>query len=399
MTAKAKFPQAAIVGMGCTRFGDLWNKSFDDLAIDATLAALNSSQGLSLEAVEAFWLGTMYSGSAGVSLSGPLKLDHKPVTRVENFCATGTDALRNAIFAVTSGAYDCVMAVGAEKLKDASQSGLTPPRGADDGSSPDISPPGMFSLLVPAYAHKWGMDYDALREAMTHVAWKNHHNGALNSRAHFQRELSRAAIKAGGKVTDDLNVFDCSGVSDGAAAAIVVRAEDAHRYTDRPLYVHGLSLVAGPASGRMNPDYDFASLPEVGAAAQNAYAQAGITRPAHEIAFAEVHDCFTITELLLVEELGFSASGSGWSDMVSGRFDLSGELPINPDGGLKSFGHPVGASGLRMIFEAWLQFRGEAEGRQLSNLPRNARAISQNLGGAPGSLVASVAVLSGEPKN
>ena len=153
-----------------------------------------------------------------------------------------------------------------------------------------------------------------------------------------------------------LGIFDCSGVSDGSAAAIVVRAEDAHRYTDKPLYVKALSLVAGPASGLSGTDYDFTTFPEVAASAQDAYRQAGITDPRAELALAEVHDCFTPTELVLMEDLGFAERGQGWKDVLSGRFDLDGDLPVNPDGGLKAFGHPIGASGLRMMFEAGCSF-------------------------------------------
>lgn len=196
-------------------------------------------------------------------------------------------------------------------------------------------------------------------------------------------------------VAGPLGIFDCSGVSDGSAAAIIVRAEDAHKYTDKPVYVKALSFVAGPARGPMEQDYDYTTFEEVVASAKDAYQQAGITNPRRELAMAEVHDCFTPTELVLMEDLGFSERGQAWQDVLNGKFDLTGELPVNPDGGLKSFGHPIGASGLRMLFEAWLQLRGEAGKRQIENGKK--LALTHNLGGAPGECVSFISIVGAEP--
>jgi acetyl-CoA C-acetyltransferase len=193
-----------------------------------------------------------------------------------------------------------------------------------------------------------------------------------------------------------LSVFDCAGVADGAAAAIVVRAEDAHRYTDRPLYVKALALVAGDGSGLVDPDYDFTTLPECAAAATDAYAQAGITDPRAELALAEVHDCFTPTELVLMEDLGFSEPGTAWRDVLDGTFDLDGDLPVNTDGGLKSFGHPVGASGLRMHYEAWIQLRDQAPEERRVNLRGRTKALIHNLGGYPGEMLSFVGIVGTE---
>jgi acetyl-CoA C-acetyltransferase len=225
---------------------------------------------------------------------------------------------------------------------------------------------------------------------MTHIAWKNHRNGARNPRAQFRKVIPKDKIAASPLVAGRLGVLDCSGVSDGAAAAVVVRTQDAHRWTDRPMYVKGLSFVAGPARGVIDPGYDYSTFPEVVASAADAYRQAGITDPAVQISLAEVHDCFTPTELILMEDLGFCGRGEAWKYVLDGVFDLDGALPVNPDGGLKSFGHPVGASGLRMLFECWLQFRGEAGDRQLAD-PR--LALTHNLGGRPGACVSFVSVV------
>jgi len=325
-------------------------------------------------------------------LSAPLGLEHKPVTRVENFCATGSDAFRNACYAVASGAYDRVMAVGVEKLKDSGYSGLLRSNAPGDGTAPEltVTAPAAFSLLDPAYCKAYGVDPQDMRDAMTHVAWKNHVNGARNERAQYRAEVPKEKIAAAPLVAGRLGVFDCSGVSDGAACALIVRAEDALRFTDRPLYVKGLSLVAGPARGPIDPAYDYTSFEEVVRSAADAYAQAGVTDPRRQISLAEVHDCFTPTELVLMEDLGFSERGRAWRDELDGAFELGGRLPVNPDGGLKSFGHPVGASGLRMLFEAWLQLRGEAGPRQLED-PR--LALTHNLGGRPGQCVSFVAIV------
>jgi acetyl-CoA C-acetyltransferase len=254
--------------------------------------------------------------------------------------------------------------------------------------------------VAPAYARRYGVDPGELRRALARIASKNHHNGARNERAQFRREMSVEAICAMPSVAGDLSVFDCAGVADGAAAAVVVRAEDAHRYTDAPLYVKALSLVAGNGSGLTDPGYDYTTFPEVARSAADAYAQAGVTDPRSELAMAEVHDCFTPTELVLMEDLGFVARGSAWREVLDGAFDLDGDLPVNPDGGLKSFGHPVGASGLRMLFEAWLQLRGEApDDRRIATAGDRHLALTHNLGGYPGEMVSFVSIVGTRPSD
>jgi acetyl-CoA C-acetyltransferase len=387
--------KVAIVGMGCTPFGERWDKSADDLLVDAVTECMESAPGISREDIDAYWLGTMNSGQSGMVLSKPLSLDYKPVTRVENFCATGSESFRNACYAVAAGAYDVVMATGVEKLKDSGYSGLVRSNAPGDGTAPEMSltAPAAFSLLDPAYTKKYDVDPDRMREAMTHVAWKNHFNGAKNSRAQFRKEVPKEKIESSPLVAGRLGVFDCSGVSDGAAAALIVRAEDAHKYTDRPIYVKALSMVAGPGTGVIDPDYDYTTFPEVVRSAEDAYQQADISNPREEISLAEVHDCFTPTELVLMEDMGLSERGTVVEDELAGTFDLDGEVPINPDGGLKSFGHPVGASGLRMLFENWLQFRGEAEDRQIED-PK--LGMTHNLGGRPGTCVSFISIVGKE---
>jgi acetyl-CoA C-acetyltransferase len=388
--------RVAIVGMGCTPFGEHWDKSVNDLLVDAAQDALVSAR-VALDEVDAFWLGTLFSGQSGLTLSRPLKINYKPVSRLENYCATGSEAFRNACYAVASGAYDIAMAIGVEKLKDSGISGLPGLAAPSDGTKASLTAPAMFSLLAPAYAKKYGLDDAQLKDVMTRIAWKNHRNGALNPRAQFRKEVPKDTIACSPLVAGPLGIFDCSGVSDGSAAAIIVRAEDAHRYTDRPLYVKALSFVAGPAAGPIDPDYDYTTFQEVVASAADAYAQAGIKEPRAELAMAEVHDCFTPTELVLMEDLGFAARGTAWKEVLAGTYDRDGELAVNPDGGLKSFGHPIGASGLRMLFECWLQLRGEAGTRQIASVTRGRTlALTHNLGGAPGECVSFVSVVGSE---
>ena len=389
--------QVAIVGMGCTPFGEHWDRSVDDMLIESSSDATTSAS-IALDDVDAFWLGTMGSGLSGLTLSRPLKIDHKPVTHVENYCATGSEAFRNACYAVASGAYDVAMAIGVEKLKDSGYSGLVVPNVAHDGSAAQLTAPAAFSFLAPAYAEKYGVDDQEMKDVMTRIAWKNHRNGALNPRAQFRKEVSKETIECAPLVAGPLGIFDCSGVSDGSAAAIIVRAEDAYDYTDHPIFVKALSFVAGPSTGTVDPDYDYTTFTEVVHSATDAYRQAGIEHPRDELAMAEVHDCFTPTELVLMEDLGFAERGMGWKEVLAGSFDLDGELPVNPDGGLKSFGHPIGASGLRMLFEAWLQLRGEAGDRQIAAITDGSKnkALTHNLGGSPGSCVSFVSIVGSE---
>ena len=385
--------RVAIVGMGCTRFAEHFDKGIDDLLLEATGEAF-AGAGVTKEDVDAYWLGTAQSGMSGITLARPLKLEGKPVTRVENFCATGSEALRQAAYAVASGAYDTAMAVGVEKVKDSGYQGLNAFPIPNDGTQRSLTAAAMFSMVAPAYAERYGVDPEEMRTVLARIASKNHANGARNPKAQFRKEMSVEQICAMPTVAGGLSVFDCAGVADGAAAAIVCRVEDAHRYTDKPIVVKALSFVAGNGGGLQDPGYDYTHFPEVAQSAADAYAQAGVSDPRRELAMAEVHDCFTPTELVLMEDLGFCERGTAWKEVLAGTFDLDGELPVNPDGGLKSFGHPVGASGLRMLYEAWLQLRGEApEERRISTLNDRSLALTHNLGGYPGEMVSFVGIV------
>jgi len=385
----------AVIGMGCTKFGELWDLGPEDLIVEAATQAAADAD-LSLDDIDAFWLGTRATGMSGLTLSRPLKLRGRPVSRVENFCATGSEAFRNAAYSVAAGAYDVVMALGVEKMKDAGTSGLVPIGTPTDGTVTELTGPAYFSLLVPAYAARFGVSAERIREVLTHIAAKNHRNGARNSRAQFQKEVTAETIEKAPVVAGDLRVFDCSGISDGAAAAVITRADLAIERRPDPMYVKALSLVSGDGSGQRDVQYDFTSFPEVVQSAEAAYAQAGLSDPNNSLAMAEVHDCFTPTELILMEDLGFAPRGEAWKQVLEGAFDRDGRLPVNPDGGLKSFGHPVGASGLRMLYECWLQLRQEAPAERQIDLQGRTRALTHNLGGPPGDCVSFVSVVGTE---
>ena len=283
----------------------------------------------------------------GQPLAAALKLDYIPITRVENACATATDAFRNACYAVAAGIYDIVLAVGVEKLKDSGFSGLavTEPAGSD--VNPPVPPPSQFALAATRYFHQYDIPYEDGKMTLAQIAAKNHHNGTMSPKAHFQREVSVEQVASAPMVAWPLGLFDCCGVSDGAAAAIITTPEIAKTFRDDYILVKGLGLSVG-AFGIMRNDWDFTHFPESVRASQAAYQEAGVSEPRQEIDLAMVHDCFTITELIIYEDLGFSPRGRASDDVSAGTFSLEGELPVNTDGGLKCFGHPIGASGIQI---------------------------------------------------
>lgn len=386
--------RVAIIGVGCSKFGERWDCSGQDLLVEAVYEAYEDA-GIDRKDIQAAWLGTTSSGRRGSTLSNALKLEYVPITRVENACATGTDALRNACYAVAAGIYDVVLAAGVEKLKDYGFSGLpsAPPSYAEVATSevaPSAAAPLQFALAATRYAHHYGLTFEELKTTMAKVAMKNHHNGVKNPKAHLRTEITvEQALKAP-MIAWPLGLYDCCGVSDGAAAAIITRAELAKNFRPDPVLVKGLGLTTGANQAQLQSSYDFVHFEETVAAGRMAYAEAGIKNPREEIDLAVVHDCFTITEMLIYEDLGFSARGKAKEDIDGGFFTLEGGLPVNTDGGLKCFGHPIGASGLRMVYEICKQLQEKAGPRQV----KNARiGLTHNLGGVPGSFTAAVSIL------
>lgn len=390
--------RVAIIGMGCTKFGENWDKSSKDLMVEAAYEAFEDA-GLSLGDIDAAWIGTYLSGLTGQALAEPLKLDYKPITRVENMCASGIDSLRNASYAIAAGIYDIVLALGVEKLKDTGFSGLPDAELVSNYGwlspektyrSQSESAPGHFALLATRYFEKYNLTVEEGKRILAMIEVKNHHNGSLHPKAHFHKEIVEEDVIKAPIIAWPLGLYDCCGVSDGAAAAILVNANNALQYRSDPVYIKALQIAAGPSEGWRDPGYDWTYIPETYRAAQAAYAEAGIKIPRDEIGMAEVHDCFSITELITYEDLSFSQRGKAPEDVKAGRFTLQGEQPVNPDGGLKCFGHPVGASGLRMTYELYKQLQGKAGPRQIKD-PK--LGLAHNLGGFPGSATAGVVIV------
>ncbi len=386
--------KVAIIGVGCTKFGENWEQSWQDLIVEAAYEAFEDAN-IEPKDIQAAWVGSWNPrGCSGRILTEPLKLRYIPATRVENACATGSDTLRNACYAVACGAYDIVLALGFEKLKDSGYSGL-PDQDTWQGwdstfRHATVTGPGRFAMMATGYFAKYHIDPEEGKKVLAQIAVKNHHNGSLNPKAHFRQEITiEQALKAP-IVAWPLGLFDCCGVSDGAAAAIVTRAEIAKRFNANPIYVKALQIGVGPGEGFLSSKYDWAHVEETYRTGAAAYAEAGIQNPRKGISIAEVHDCFTITELTIMEDLQFSPRGRAPEDVKAGFFTLEGGLPVNTDGGLKCFGHPLGASGLRMLYELCKQLQGRAGVRQIKN-PKI--GLTHSMGGTPGSSAVSVVIV------
>ncbi|HKJ18642.1 MAG TPA: acetyl-CoA acetyltransferase [Xanthomonadales bacterium] len=393
--AKGIRDKVAIIGMGCSRFGERWDCGPDDLMREAFSEAIGDA-GIERDEIDAAWLGVFFqeqsTGKSGLPLSQALRLPNTPVTRVENLCATGTEALRGAAYAVAAGACDYALAMGVEKLKDTGYAGLPErTRGSfEDLWQPNSTAPGSFAQLATAYARKHGMDMKDVKRAMAHISRKSHDNGLLNEKAHLRRRITEDDVLNAPMVAYPLGVLDCCGVSDGAACAIVTTVENAIAMGRKDMVVIKAMQLA-PSNGWeiSSANWDGAYTLTTRLAAERAYREAGIRDPLRELSLFEVHDCFSITELVVMEDLGLSEAGSAVSDVLDGKFDIDGVLPCQVDGGLKCFGHPIGASGLRMAYEIYLQLQGRAGERQLEN---PTMGMTHNLGGVPNRNVASVSV-------
>lgn len=388
--------KVAVIGMGCTRFGERWDIAADGLMVEAFTEAL-ADAGIDRKRIEAVWVGNALDdinvGNSSLPAAHALRLDRVPVTRVENMCATGTEALRGAAYAVASGAVDVALAIGVEKLKDTGYGGLPlKTKGVqNDLWMPYGSAPGTFAQLAGAYAARHGIDVGDLKRAMAHVSWKSHQNGVHSPKAHLRKAIDMETILNAPLIADPLGLFDCCGVSDGAAAAILTTPEIARELgIDNPVTIKAIQLSASNGSEMQFSEWDGAQVPNTQAAARRAYAEAGISDPRADIGLTEVHDCFSITELVIMEDLGLSDPGRAPADILDGRYDADGAIPCQLDGGLKCFGHPVGASGLRMAYEVYNQLLGRAGERQRQDVKFG---LTHNLGGAPFNNVAAVSIL------
>ncbi|MDA8335906.1 MAG: acetyl-CoA acetyltransferase [Peptococcaceae bacterium] len=389
--------KVAILGMGCTRFGELWDKGAEDLIVEAFQEAL-ADAGVEKKDIQAAWLGTCFEevnvGKSGIPLANTLKMPFIPVTRVENFCATGTEAFRGACYAVAAGAYDLVLALGVEKLKDTGYGGL-PDFGSVMGTKnrflfPNMTAPGAFATMATRYFSRYGVAPEEGKAALARISVKSHHSGSLNPKAHLKKEITVEEALKSPVVAWPLGLYDCCGVSDGAACAIITRPDIARKLRPDPVLVKAVQISVSSMEELSFNEWDGTHIETTYRAGLKAYEEAGIKNPRKEISLMEVHDCFSITELVTYEDLQISPRGKATEDVESGFFDLSGPIPCQSDGGLKCFGHPIGASGLRMIYEVYKQLQGKAGPRQIRN---PGMGITHNLGGVPYFSVAAVTIL------
>ena len=378
--------KVAIVGMGCTKFGELFDKSSSDLIVEATKEAVEDA-GIELKDIQAAWVGTAFSGEVGTCLSVPLRLQYIPVTRVENRCCTGSDAIRNAAYAVASGAYDIVLALGYEKQKDTGFAGTSM-------GGPELHPVfyqrtalSTFALRATSYFARYGLSPEEGKTMIAKIAVKSRRQGALSPKAHFQREITLEEALNSPIVCWPLSLTDCCPVTDGAAAVILTRADMARSFSDDYMLIKALGEASGPGADYGSDEFDLSHFEEVCRAAQDAYRQAGIKNPIDEVSLAQCHDCFSITEAILYEDLGFCPRGQAKAYVDEGVFEANGKMPMNTDGGLISFGHPIGASGIRQAYEMYKQFQGKADSRQLKE-PRI--GLCENFGGGYGAWSAIV---------
>ncbi len=389
--------KVAILGMGCSKFGERWNENAEDLMLEAFTEALDDA-GIEKSQIDAAWFATaieeQHVGKSGIPLAMALRLPYIPVTRVENYCASGSEAFRGAVYAVASGAADIALAVGVEKLKDTGYGGLPQrTRGAlNDQFWSNNSAPGSFAQLASAYQAKHGINRDELKRAMAHISVKSHANGVKNPKAHLQKAIDEERVMNAPMIAEPLGLFDCCGVSDGSACAIVTTPEIAKSLGKTDLItVKALQLSVSNGTEAQHNSWDGSYFITTQTAAKKAYEEAGIKSPREEVSLIEVHDCFSVTELVTMEDLFISPDGGAIADIMDGFYDSDGTVPCQIDGGLKCFGHPIGASGLRMLYEMYLQMLGRAGARQRQDNP--VFGLTHNLGGFPHQNVAAICVV------
>ncbi|MCE2389922.1 MAG: acetyl-CoA acetyltransferase [Proteobacteria bacterium] len=366
--------QVAIVGAGACKFGENWDQSREDMIVDAAYEAYEDA-GIEDpdKQIEAIFCGSVYPREGSWEVAEALKLFGKPISMLSDYCHTGTDAFRYGCFSIAAGMYDTVLVVGFDKPKDRGVSG--PSVNFDRVRGLPATPAGWFSLCAAKYFDT----FDTGREDLAKIAVKNHHNGTLAPKSMLKREISVEDVLNARMISWPFGLYDCAAQSDGAAAVILSRADGARGFRDDPVYVKGVTVAVAPHPQR-DPDFDFLAWKPTIYAAEDVYRQAGIADPFKEIDVIQLHDCFTLTELLTYEDLGLCEKGSAKEHVHAGTFELGGELPVNTDGGLKSFGHPTGATGVRMIYENTLQLQGRAGKRQVEGA---SLALSHNIGGPP----------------
>ncbi|MCJ7671421.1 MAG: thiolase domain-containing protein [Acidimicrobiia bacterium] len=386
--------RVAVVGAGLIKFGELFEQSYEQMAAGAFAAAVDSvDEGFEPTQVEAAFVatqrGTLWGqeGIGGNTIPTAIGLAGIPCTRIENACPSGSDAFRVGAMAVASGVHDVVLVIGVEKMRDKSaDEGLLSRAAAGHPIfTRGETAPVLFAPFATRHMHEFG----TTREMLASVAVKNHHNGALDPYAHFQNEITIDDVMKSVPVCSPLHLLDCCPQTDGAAATLLVSAEIAERFTKKPVYVAGFGVATDHPY--LHEKTSFTGMKATQLAAERAYAMAGIGPEL--IDCAEVHDCFTITEILDIEDLGFVDKGKGGVASLEGDTSLTGRIPINTSGGLLAKGHPIGATGVAQIVECWWQLRGEADARQVET--PNGYALQHNVGGR-GSGVSVINILTNQ---
>ncbi len=376
----------AIIGIGITKFGELWDKSLRDIFVESALKAIDNS---GVKKIDAMYVGNFSGGLfVGQEHLSSLLADYLgyapiPATRVEAACATGALALKQAFLDVASGFSDIVLAGGVEKMTDIDTGeatyGLAAAADREYEAFQGVTFPGLYALIARRHMYEYG----TTREQLAKVAVKNHRNGAKNPYAQFPFEVTIEQVLNSTLIADPLRLLDCSPISDGAASVVLCPAERAKEFTNKPVRIIGVGHATDTIA--LADRENITTLKATVDAGKQAYKMAGI-KP-EDIDVAEVHDCFTIAEICAMEDLGFVKKGDGGKAVEDGLTDIDGKIPINPSGGLKSKGHPVGATGIAQVFEIVTQLRGEAGERQIKNAKIG---LTHNLGGSGGSVIVHI---------
>lgn len=374
---------AAIVGAGQTKFGDHPELSVKELFAEAYREALDSvNKGLNQKEIQAFYVGTLgvggyQIGNISAALADHVGLNGVATFRVENACASSSFALLSAVQGILSSQYDIVLVAGVEKMRDMSSERAKYWLGVSGDTEYErlagMTFAGHYAIMATRYIHEYGVD----KEYLSMIAVKNHHNGSLNPKAQFQRAVTLEEALNAPSLAYPLNLYDACPTSDGASVVILVKPELAERFTDTPVYISGFG--AGSDTLALYEREDLTGLKATRIAAKQAYKMAGI-KP-NNIDLAEVHDCFTIAEMMAYEDLGFAEKGKGWMLVEDGSTQLSGCIPVNPSGGLKAKGHPIGATGTAQTYEVFHQLRGTAEGPS-RRIQEAETGLSHNVGGS-----------------
>jgi acetyl-CoA C-acetyltransferase len=388
--------KVAVIGMGCSKFGAEYGMSPEDLMIAACGEALEDA-GVEPKDIDGAWFGTFRSGGTGQTLARAIKLQYIPIARIEDECTTGTETFRGGVYGIITKVYDIVLVCAMEKESDYGEwaVGVDVDQTSGTRVSVPVSAAGSLALTATRYLYKYGLSLEQGKELLARIVVKNRRNGSLNSKAYLQEAVTLEDVISAPMVAWPLGELDYAKHADGAAAAVLVAADRAKNFRHKDDYVLAKAIggAVGSGQGKTKPSYDFIHFEEAVAAAKQAYEGAGIRDPLKEVSVAMVHDSTSLTELVAYEDLGFAPRGGAKELVKAGAFELGGQLPVNTDGGLLAFGHPTGATGMRQIYEAYLQLQGRAGSRQVKNANI---ALTHNQSNAPGSITCNVCIF-GKP--